>query len=348
MSSLVLLLVMFTCTFSIGMEKPVQKSFYAPDEVFLKASKEVQNNRLKRLQIILQTHVFQPERMVSLLKETMGDKAINKQFMGCFVLLLQYGAPLDLEIDLGPYAEGPITQVTPVEYALIRYPDYVEPLILFGAKISPTMIHTLKNKKNALQLEKSASIARKQGSLTRAFFKSQMTGRAMPVVREREAFSRVALNSADTFLEAVQHEDIHALKRLLSQPFQGDAREKDFQLTAAIDGAIQLENFEAIDELAKYASIGQRLRLFFFRHPNLLLYCAKSKCITPDDLAYCKSHVPESRHYTMHEWSDDEFNAERGRVLSIIDDAQRILERPEPEIVVANKKVKSEKKDEQL
>ncbi len=50
----------------------------------------------------------------------------------------------------------------------------------------------------------------------------------------------------------------------------------------------------------------------------------------------------------MHEWSDDEFNAERGRVLSIIDDAQRILERPEPEIFVANKKVKSEKKDEQL
>ncbi len=97
----------------------------------------------------------------------------------------------------------------------------------------------------------------------------------MPVVREREAFSRVALNRPDTLLEAVQHEDIHALKRLLSQPFQGDAREKDFQLTAAIDEAIQLENFEAIDELAKYASIGQRLRLFFL--DIQICYCIAQK-----------------------------------------------------------------------
>lgn len=323
---------------SFAMEKPLQKSLFAPDEVVQEAIIAVTNDHLKRLQVLLENHMFEQTDLLSLLTHSMGDKNLDKEYMGAFVLLLQHGAPADAEIFVDSYVDEPYLGSL-LNYAQKKYSNYVLPLLLFGAK--PT---AMQPDIQTAACNLSIGVFGKYG---KTFLRSQATGKPIPLAQARQRFTHQALTHCSTYQEAVRHEDINALRLLLAKPFVGNAQEKDRQLGCAVNEAFKLESTAALDELAKHgAPIAQRLNLHFLFNPEVIEHCARNGYITLQDLANYKARIPERKIGMMWQWTQQKFETHMGRLKAVIDSAIRLLERGELEKVETHKKARTEKKDE--
>lgn len=348
-------LLFYLCTFifsvSIAMEKPLQKSLFASSEIVQQAFSAVTNDHLKRLKKLLETYTFDQETMKKLLKSSMGDKQFDREFIGAFVLLLQHGAPLDSKITVaGECFDEPLYDATFLEYAEKEYPRYSFFLYLFGAKPLTEFVVRYPDigvDQQNIQIGEYNSKIGVFEKYGKTFLRSQTTGRPIPLAQAREYFSRYALTHCRTYQEAVRHEDLEALKLLLSKPFVGSVQEKYKQLCFAVDAALTLESTSALDELAKHgAPVAERLNLHFLFHPELIEHCARNRYITLQDLGAYKTRIPENPIGSMWSWTQQQFETHIARLNAAINSAMRLLERQELQELETYKKSRIEKKDE--
>lgn len=201
-----------------SMEQPprqvqVQKILRATKKIRQEAISAVTNNHLKRLERLLQTHMFSEKMMGTLL-----DYAQTGKYMGCFALLLSHGAPVGQEKELQVF-DGPSKgKVTPLHLALLEYPAFIKPLIMFGAKPTLALIHDARVN---TQIQQNAPLHNdyllQKGNTARHFLKSQIQGKKMPTAQARARFVHDALMHRATLQEAVTHEDLYGLKVLLME-----------------------------------------------------------------------------------------------------------------------------------
>lgn len=102
-----------------------------------------------------------------------------------------------------------------------------------------------------------------------------------------------------------------------------------------MQAAVNMEDLPAIDELIKHGAhqnLKTQLGYFLFYHPDVLEHCARKKYVTLADIDELQSHVPAtwSSGYSAT-LSEAEFTAQKGRMLSALASARRLLRLPEPD-----------------
>lgn len=312
--------------FSSGMEQPAKPQFpvqkpLATSEIYTQALDAVRVDYLKRLETFLQNYTFTDEQMACMLGWAMGKKEYGYEFMGCFTLLLQHGAPVDMLTSTKHL-------LIPLHQACIDHHAYIKPLLMYGATPNPELKQKIELSPEMKKAYEAASKERwgEKGNVVQSFLDSQVVGKSSAICA-RKRFIKTARAQCNDLRAAVRHEDIDSLSHLLSN-WNGTAQEKEAQLSPAVVSAIALDNLEAIDELAKHglSLLQKKLDFEWFYHPNLMVHCARNKYIACDHLDEYERQIPRSKSIASSMESTAQFNAKIEKAKIAIIDARKLLE----------------------